>query len=195
MKEQMLQMMKDNGGVIPITRLTGWIDEQKVDGVFDPETKKITVKAREIAGNGQNEVATMETTGLPRNRYSIAGENAASADIQLNENKKTSASPVAVFANSNPALSVGEPGSDNVAEKGRTVKQRYSVSEDSEGNRLSEGQREYFAHSEVVDRDGRLLPMYHATNADFTEFDRNKIGGSGTEVLRYRRLIGNVRIG
>lgn len=34
--------------------------------------------------------------------------------IQLNENKKTPVSPVAVFANSNPALSVGESGSGNV---------------------------------------------------------------------------------
>ena len=52
--------------------------------------------------------------------------------IQLNENKKTPASPVAVFAKSNPALSVGEPGSDSVAENGLPVKRQYSIDDGAE---------------------------------------------------------------
>lgn len=45
---------------------------------------------------------------------------------------------------------------DIVSLEKEEVKQRYSASEDSEGNRLSDGQMEYFAHSEVVDRGGRF---------------------------------------
>ena len=50
---------------------------------------------------------------------------------------------------------------------------------DSEGNTLTDEQAEFFKDSKVTDKDGKLLPMYHATNADFTVFDRNKIGSSG----------------
>lgn len=42
--------------------------------------------------------------------------------IQLNENKKTPASPVAVFAESNPASDVGEAGTSSIAEKSEGVK-------------------------------------------------------------------------
>ncbi|MBR2848298.1 MAG: hypothetical protein IKB87_02460, partial [Clostridia bacterium] len=48
--------------------------------------------------------------------------------IQLNENKKMPASPVAVFANRNPALKVGEPGSNSISQTGSAVKEKYSVS-------------------------------------------------------------------
>lgn len=51
--------------------------------------------------------------------------------------------------------------------------------EDSDGRELSEGQKEYFGNSKVVDSEGRLLRMYHGTNADFTEFDREMIGSTG----------------
>lgn len=45
---------------------------------------------------------------------------------------------------------------------------------DSTGNSLSEGQREYFANSKVLDENGNLLLVYHGTRkADFTEFRRN----------------------
>ena len=57
---------------------------------------------------------------------------------------------------------------------------RYSRAQvDSDGRELSEGQKEYFGNSKVVDSEGRLLRMYHGTNADFTEFDREMIGSTG----------------
>lgn len=57
---------------------------------------------------------------------------------------------------------------------------RYSLKEDSEGKRLSEGQREFFKDSKVVDEQGRLLVVYHGTKSDFTVFDRAKGGESNS---------------
>ena len=48
---------------------------------------------------------------------------------------------------------------------------RYSL-RDSDGRTLSPGQAEYFKNSKAVDKNGRLMVMYHGTsNADFTVFD------------------------
>ncbi len=50
---------------------------------------------------------------------------------------------------------------------------RYSLS-DSDGNQLSEQQKEFFKDSKAVDANGNLKLVYHGTrNADFTVFKRN----------------------
>ena len=36
--------------------------------------------------------------------------------------------------------------------------------------------KRWFGKSKVVDRDGEPLVVYHATDADFTVFDRDKLG-------------------
>ena len=52
---------------------------------------------------------------------------------------------------------------------------KYSL-KDSEGNALTEEQQKFFADSKVRDEDGRLIPVYHGSNAEFTVFDRNRKG-------------------
>lgn len=58
---------------------------------------------------------------------------------------------------------------------------RYSVNVDSLGNELSEQQVEYFKDSQVRDEDGKLLVMYHGTDAyeNFTVFKKGKSGYLG----------------
>ena len=52
---------------------------------------------------------------------------------------------------------------------------RYALPEtDSEGNTLTDKQREYFAGSKIVDENGKLLVNYHGTDAEFTVFDNSK---------------------
>ena len=51
----------------------------------------------------------------------------------------------------------------------------YSLS-DSEGNKLSNEQNEYFVDSKIRDENGNLRAMWHGTSADFTVFDINKAG-------------------
>ena len=53
---------------------------------------------------------------------------------------------------------------------------QYSLSADSDGNKLSAGQKEFFKDSKVVDKDGNLLKVYHTTNNDFTVFDKGRKG-------------------
>ena len=50
---------------------------------------------------------------------------------------------------------------------------RFSIT-DSEGNALSDGQVNFFRDSKMVDKEGRLVPMYHGTQNEFTEFDITK---------------------
>ena len=56
----------------------------------------------------------------------------------------------------------------------RDVNWENTPDQDSEGQALSEQQREYFAESKIRDEDGRLIPVYHGTDAEFTIFDRTK---------------------
>lgn len=51
---------------------------------------------------------------------------------------------------------------------------KFSRELDSEGQRLTEGQADYFADSKSVDAQGRLKVMYRGGNSDFTVFDRRK---------------------
>lgn len=47
---------------------------------------------------------------------------------------------------------------------------------DSQGRQLSKGQVDYFKDSKARDENGNLIPMYHSTSADFTIFDKEKLG-------------------
>lgn len=50
---------------------------------------------------------------------------------------------------------------------------RYSLSEDTEGNKLTEEQEAYFSESKMRDENGNLVPMYHGTkDGGFHVFDR-----------------------
>ena len=48
----------------------------------------------------------------------------------------------------------------------------------SDGETLTEGQAQYFENSQARDDNGRLLVVYHATDADFTVFDKAKQGSA-----------------
>ncbi len=50
---------------------------------------------------------------------------------------------------------------------------RFSL-KDSEGNKLSKAQQEYFAESKIRDEDGNLRVVYHGSAENFTVFDRTK---------------------
>lgn len=98
--------------------------------------------------------------------------------IQLNENKKKPASPVAVPAKSSPALEWGTTGTNSISETGLPVKPQFSISEarDSQGNTLTADQEAYFKNSVVRDENGNLKPLWHGTNVDFNTFEKGDIG-------------------
>lgn len=51
---------------------------------------------------------------------------------------------------------------------------RYSKDTDSDGNKLTENQVNFFKNSKVRDEDGNLRVVYHGTSENFTVFDRTK---------------------
>ena len=53
---------------------------------------------------------------------------------------------------------------------------KFSLRTDSEGNKLTEQQQDFFKDSKAVDKDGRLMVLYHGTSKDFNVFDIKKVG-------------------
>lgn len=58
---------------------------------------------------------------------------------------------------------------------------RYSLSEDSDGRKLSDNQAKYFEGSKVIDDNGNLKVVYHGSPADFNEFSLKYLGTNGTQ--------------
>lgn len=56
-----------------------------------------------------------------------------------------------------------------------------TMSFDSEGNRMTEAQHEFFKNSKCVDEYGKLFLVYRATNHNYDTFDFSKLGtGAGS---------------
>ena len=61
-------------------------------------------------------------------------------------------------------------------------RRRYSISDtDSEGNKLTVEQQKYFSESMARDATGKLLVLYHQTDADFTVFDTRHHGAGSSD--------------
>lgn len=58
---------------------------------------------------------------------------------------------------------------------------RFSIKEDTEGRKLSEEQKRFFAESKAVDSQGRLLTLYHQTGNDFTIFEPRRKGAGSSD--------------
>lgn len=67
-----------------------------------------------------------------------------------------------------------------ISQNTENTTKKYSIDVDSDGRKLSEGQKAYFKDSKVRDDDGRLLVMYHGSNSEFTIFDISKGGKSNS---------------
>ena len=96
--------------------------------------------------------------------------------IQLNENKKISASPVADPADNGTALKVGETDRHSVPQNGENVKKRYSLKEytDEEKKQHRKDADEYFGHTYKWSETGYIL-----TNGKKLDFSGRHEGGPG----------------
>ena len=62
---------------------------------------------------------------------------------------------------------------DNIANNSSNVNNnetKFLLDVDSDGNKLTQQQAEYFKNSKVRDDDGNLLKVYHGTSESFTAF-------------------------
>ena len=144
-------------------------------------------KQEQTAVHSQKEIPT--ESAAPVSKNSVAQEEGknnnrnitkrTSADLKGNK-KTTPASPLAPADNRNNGMTTLQGGvntdviNQSVAQK--TVENnnrnitKFSL-RDSDGNKLSEGQKEYFKDSKAVDENGNLLVMYHGTKkGGFTTF-------------------------
>lgn len=97
---------------------------------------------------------------------------------------------VGKLPNGNGMTSTESASENNISDLEQNVNEKFSMKEDSDfeydedSNLTREQQRQvatpefkrWFGDSKVVDRDGEPLVVYHATDAEFTVFDRNKLG-------------------
>lgn len=97
-----------------------------------------------------------------------------------------SASPAPLGdAENKPIITHSEKKSNTPGENSskKPPKKRFALPEtDSNGETLTEAQREYFADSKVLDENGNLLALYHGTpkeNGEFYVFDNNKAKRKG----------------
>ena len=73
--------------------------------------------------------------------------------------------------------------SQNVKDNGiRAEKTSTTIEYDSQGNKLSKAQREFFKDSKVRDGNGNLLTLYHGTDKNFYEF-KNKPPQHGRAII------------
>ncbi len=152
-----------------------------------------------VGGNGY--VADVITAIKPSTKevfYDIV--NISRKKIKENRPKRYSAEPASTGTGQS---SFG----DNIAPDDNIVKpgngKQFSIADtDSEGNALAERQRameetveKAFAKSEVRDENGKLLPVYHATDESFTRFSKNKLGSFTKDVASDDSMFATAKMG
>jgi len=91
--------------------------------------------------------------------------------------KNIADAPVTMASSDNSQRRQDMSAIDKLTQNSENVK--YSLSEDANGNKLSEKQIEYFKDSKIRDGNGNLKVMYHGSPASFTIFDKKKAKSSG----------------
>lgn len=69
---------------------------------------------------------------------------------------------------------------NSISNDSENVNKKFSV-RDSVGKQLSEAQQDYFRDSQVRDKEGCLLVLYHQTDGDFTIFDTRHTGAGSND--------------
>lgn len=67
-----------------------------------------------------------------------------------------------------------------ISQNQNNATEKYSINVDSNGRKLSDGQKKYFKDSKIVDDNGNLKVVYHGTGSEFTEFSYDFIGRQGS---------------
>lgn len=88
-----------------------------------------------------------------------------------NKKRNNGYGPANTENNGELASRTATASNNSIYKKSKNVK-KYSLDVDSEGNKLSEQQQEYFKNSKVRDENGNLQVVYHGTTNEFTVFDR-----------------------
>ena len=100
------------------------------------------------------------------NKYNKTAIDSLSVYPQsFNEDVKYGKNNMVTLTNLQPLSRGNEDNIRQMFGSGQQADLRFSLSEDSEGRQLAEGQQRYFNKSQALDEEGRLLELYHGTEA------------------------------
>lgn len=132
---------------------------------------KVELDDNSVSGRGEN--VKSPTLGDEIRRQIVGEENKTSAPLRNVEKQYPE-----------PVARADDLAAESVSQRKGDVKPktRYSVEDetDSTGRELTAQQQEYFKDSEVRDEDGRLIPVYHGSQAQFTEFSADFMSMHGS---------------
>lgn len=94
--------------------------------------------------------------------------------VKIKESESSNNAPDGAVRTNAPSTDIISNNEENV---NPDSKKRYALSEtDSDARVLTDEQRKFFENSKITDSKGRLLVLYHQTDADFTVFDVKRDG-------------------
>ena len=125
---------------------------------------------------GQNDYQADVIVGSKKNGDLLLYDVVNMQETAIDEKKKRTVPPIQQESSRSGVLH-----NNSISTSGEKVNGKFSLKGmDSAGRQLSEQQQEYFKDSKVRDAEGRLMPLYHQTDAEFTVFDtRHKGAGTG----------------
>lgn len=128
----------------------------------DSDTAMASDGSRDSAGDVLNSTESGNVGLKPAGRLANSANGVVLDGTSRSTRAITKSNPPGGYAPSDSSISNKTNGVNN--------EKRFQL-KDSDGNKLSEGQAEYFKDSKVRDENGNLQVMYHGTpNAGFTEF-------------------------
>jgi uncharacterized protein YxjI len=182
-KAETADKARDNYKIVNEQRIKLSDEEFAVKLRVEAHIDEIAEVSRKIGQDGDKKNHTFAKDGFTYRRayfkdfdgqyYEITlsiGHNGTVATVYNVGKIKGSVSPSAKIIAAVRSKPLGETTSNKkVPQKEENVK--YSLSADTEGNKLTKAQQEYFKDSKVVDADGNLKVMYHGTpDGGFTVF-------------------------
>ena len=135
---------------------TGTSQEQGKSNKFHKDAKTWDYYVKTIKSDGKyyDVLINVKDTGNEQYVYDITLNEADSLPNQLRS-----------YTGSSSA------SNNIISEDAENTTPTYSISEDSQGRKLSNEQLEYFKDSQVRDENGALKPVYHGTDVEFTKFE------------------------
>lgn len=164
-------------------------DHWQIEKVFDTRRGTDAIDAFMAEGNIRlmPEAGGIELRGKPNKNQidkleqfidAVIDKEGITLDLRpagTNENYK----PNPVFYDNTASVKEVMQGINSYYNTGKVAKvvdgMKFSLDEDSQGNKLTKAQQEFFKDSKVRDDNGNLLVVYHGTNSEFYEFDKSKI--------------------
>ncbi len=157
-----------------ITATTEWardgeLEHPRTDNLIDFDHGNVLIQA------GKNQYEAETVVGITDSGkyvfYDVVGMKPTK--LKVKEELSTTA------AGTNATSDIQESSSDESVRRPaaksnpqNAEKTKKSLKSDSRGRELTAAQQEYFEDSRVLDKSGKLLPVYHTTYDEFTAFER-----------------------